>query len=53
MVDPDQMLQTTASDHSLHCLPLIQQFLDMSTGSNLDVFKFYDKCSNELWCPNI
>ena len=30
-VDPDQMLRNAASDQGLHCLPLIQQFLHMST----------------------
>ena len=27
-VDPDQVLQNAASDLGLHCLPLIQYFLD-------------------------
>ena len=26
-VDPDQMLQSAASDQGLHCLPLVQQYL--------------------------
>ena len=34
-VDPDQMPQNVASDLDLHCLPLTQQFLGMSTGSKL------------------
>ena len=29
-VDPDQTPQNAASDQSLHCLPLIQQYLDTS-----------------------
>ena len=33
-VDPDQMLQTAASDLGLYCLPIIEQFLDTSTGIN-------------------
>ena len=35
-VDPDQMLHSAASDQSLHCLPLIQQFLLPSTDSKTD-----------------
>ena len=38
MLDLDQM-QNTASDKGLHCLLLIQQFLDISTGSKMDMFK--------------
>ena len=36
-VDPDQKLMNLASDQGLHCLPLIQQFLDMLTGSQMDL----------------
>ena len=32
-VVPDQTPQIVASDQGLHCLPLIQQFLDKSGGS--------------------
>ena len=39
-VDPDQMLQNAASDQGLHCLPLIQQFLDKSIDSKMELFKF-------------
>ena len=39
-VDPDEMLQHTASHQGLLCLPLIQQFLDTTTGSTLYLFKF-------------
>ena len=39
-VAPDQMPHSVASDQGLHCLQLIQQFLDRSTGSKLDLFKF-------------
>ena len=35
-VDPDQMPQNVASDQSLHCLPLIQQFLHVSTVADLE-----------------
>ena len=38
-VDPDEMPQNVASHQGLHCLPLIQQFLDTS-GSKLYLFKF-------------
>ena len=34
--DPDQMPQNAASDLGLHCLPLIQQVLDTSTGIKMD-----------------
>ena len=39
-IDPDQMLQNVASAKGLYCLPLIQMFLDTSTGSKMDLFKF-------------
>ena len=38
--DPDQMPHFAASDQGLHCMPLIQQFLDTSTSSKMDLFKF-------------
>ena len=41
------------SDQSLHCLPCSQHFLDISAGSQMDLFKFYDKYSNEFRCENI
>ena len=34
--------QNVASDQWLHCSPLVQQFLDTSTGSKLGLFKFQD-----------
>ena len=34
--DPDQMPQNVASDQGLHCLSLIQQFLDKSEASKMD-----------------
>ena len=40
IVDSDQMQQNVASDQSLHCLPLIHHFLDISTGSQMDLVKF-------------
>ena len=52
-VDPDQMPQNVASDQGLHCLPLIQQFLDTSTDSKIDLFRFHTKYGKELRCPNI
>ena len=39
-VDPEEMPQNVASNQSLHCLPLIQQFLDTTPVSNLYLFKF-------------
>ena len=39
-VEPDQMPQNMMSNQGLHCLPLIQQFLNPSTGSKKDLFKF-------------
>ena len=37
------MPQFVASDQGIHCLLLIQHFLDPSTSSNLKLFKFMDK----------
>ena len=37
---PVQMSQNVAFDQGLHYLPSIQQFLDTSTGSKMDLFKF-------------
>ena len=34
-IDPDETLQNAASHPGLHCLPLIQQFLDTTSGSEL------------------
>ena len=39
-VDPDEMPQNVASHQGLHSLPLIQQFLDTTSGSILYFFKF-------------
>ena len=36
-VDPDKIVE---SGQDLHCLPLIQQFLDISAGSNINLYKF-------------
>ena len=53
-VDPDQMPQNVASDLGLHCLLLIQHYLDQTgKGNKMDMFKFYDRDGKELWCPNI
>ena len=38
-VDPDQMPQNVASDQGLHFLPLIQQFLDASVSSQMNLLK--------------
>ena len=39
-VDPDETPQNAASHLSLHCLPLIQQYLDTTSCSELYWFKF-------------
>ena len=39
-VDPDEMPQNVASHQGLHCLPLIQHFLDTTSGSKLYLLKF-------------
>ena len=39
-VDPDETPQNEASHQGLHCLSLIQQFLDTTSGSILYLFKF-------------
>ena len=39
-VDADQMPQNVASDQGLHCLPIMQQFLDTPASSKSDLFKF-------------
>ena len=40
-IDPDEMPQNGTSHQGLHCLPLIQQFLDAILDSEL--FKFKNK----------
>ena len=50
-VEPDEMLQNAASHQDLHCLTLIQQFLD-TPDSNLYLFSFLNKYGQELRCPN-
>ena len=37
----------------LHCLQSTQQFLDTSTGSKMDLFKFQGEYGKDLKCPNI
>ena len=39
-IDQDETPQNAASHLGLHCLPLIQQFLDTTSGSELYWFKF-------------
>ena len=39
-VDPDETPQNAATHQSLHCLPLVQQFLDTTSGSKIYLFKF-------------
>ena len=38
-IDPDETPQNAASHLGLYCLPLIQQFLDTTSGSELYWFK--------------
>ena len=38
-VDPDQVLQTVASEQGLHSLPLIQQLLVATTGSEMNSWR--------------
>ena len=38
--EPDETPQNAASHQGLLCLPLIQQFLDTTSGSKLYLFKF-------------
>ena len=49
-VDPDEMLQKAASHQGLHCLPIIQLFLDTTLGDKLYMFKFKIKYGKELRC---
>ena len=43
------MLQNVASEQGLHYLPpIIQQFVDMLTGSKMDQFKFQNKYGERL-----
>ena len=47
-VDPE--MQNAASYQDLHCLPLIQLFLDTTLGSKSYLFKFYIKNDKDLRC---
>ena len=51
-LDPDETPQNAASHLGLHCLPLIQQFLDTTLGSELYWFKLKNIYGKELRCPN-
>ena len=50
VIAPDQMPQNAGSDQGLHCLTLVQQFLDTSAGSKTDLFKFKDEYGNVNPC---
>ena len=39
-VDPDETPQNAASHQGLHCLLIVQQFLDTTSGSKLYLLKF-------------
>ena len=47
IVDTYEMLQNVASHQGLHCLPLIQQFLDTTSDSKLYLLKFKSKYGQE------
>ena len=49
---PDEMPQNATSHLGLHCLPIIQQFLDTTMGSKLYLLKFYNMYGKELRCLN-
>ena len=51
-IDPDEMPQNAASHLGLHCLQLILQFLDTTSGNELYWFKFQNIYGKELRCPN-
>ena len=42
-VDPDEMPHNVASHLGLHCLPLIQQFLDTISDSKLYFFRILEQ----------
>ena len=42
------VLQNAASEQGLHCPPLILNFLDISQGRQIDLFKFKDKEGKEF-----
>ena len=52
-VDPDETPQIAASHQDLHCLQLIQHFLETTSSSKLYLFKFKNKHGKELRCSNI
>ena len=47
------MTQSVVSDQGLNCLPIIQQFINTSTGRKIGLFKLEDKYGKEFRCPNI
>ena len=53
MTDRPEQIVHLRQNSSLHCLQLIQQYLDSSKDSKMDFFKVYDKCGKDLLCPNI
>ena len=52
-VNPDLMPQNVASDLDLHCLPLIQQFLDMPRAELWSNSKYWDILPPYHTFPNI
>ena len=52
-VNLDQIPQDVASNQCLHCLPLIEQFLDTSVCCEIVLLIFKGKYGKELSFPNI
>ena len=53
-LDPDQNPEkNVTSGLLLHWLPLIQQFLDSSKGSKIDMFNYMDKYGKAFRCQII
>ena len=46
------MPQTAASDQGLHCLPLSQQFSDISAGNKIKMFIFKNEYGMKLRFSN-
>ena len=54
IVDPDQTPLNAASDLGLQCLPLIQQFVSTSAGSQADIqISRYVRYMKALMCANV
>ena len=47
-VELDHTLEKATSDQGLYYLPLIQHFVDIPTGREMELSKSWDKCGKEL-----